>query len=227
MPADEYARRHGLSVDTNFDINLLLTFAATTLGASDLLQTLQDGRLCQLNLPTIEPLRESLELSQASQEILNDLMNPADVGKISSMVAARAFFGRERQPKLELPLLRSDHDFDCQELLWNIKKRTSTNMGPRDLPYEPLDVSSDEAPEFPQFARIHHRELERDANKCDRIRVSKGVLSYLSDELQDDWSDEDFQNLLVEQLNSPTVSIACLFHVPLCCNIVLTNPKSH
>lgn len=229
MPADEYARRHGLSVDANFDIKSLLVFAATALGVFDWPESLQDGPLRQLKLPTIEPLQESLELSQTvSPEILAQIINPAEVVEVSDVAAAHASTsGRAKQPKLPLPLLRSDHEFDCQELLWSIKDRTSTNLGTRNLPYEPLDASSDEAPEYPPHAQVYHRELERDATKHDRVKVSKDVLSCLSDVLRDGCRDEDFQNLLAEQLDSPMASTARLSLVPQCYSTILTCAKSH
>lgn len=220
MPADEYARRHRLSADVKFDINSLMMLAATPLEAYDLPESLQDGPLLRLKLPIIERFQDSPEFSQdspeflqASKEVLDEIISHEDVDNVLTMTTAYASSGRERQPKLELPLLRSDHDFDCRELLWSIKERTSTHMDRKDLPYEPLDVSSDETLEYPQNSQVYHRELERDATKHDRVRVSKNVLSYIFDVLRDDWSDRHFQDLLAEQIGPPTVRVKYLLLV--------------
>ncbi|KAI2629520.1 hypothetical protein GGR54DRAFT_266730 [Hypoxylon sp. NC1633] len=199
---DEYALENGLSVDSQADLSLL--FAHFQRQSSQLFPANEsdglenDISLPQLQIPYLIPKTEQLGIVKESLELLSYV---ASLGRSEANRAVRPPIPPDfSKLKLELPLLRSDPDYDCRKLARSVCKWRKADIDLANVPSEPLNAGNDETFEFPEAAHRHLRELTKSIEE-ERIDIPKGTLVYLSRALKDEWTQAKQNKFIDEQFH--------------------------
>lgn len=95
-----------------------------------------------------------------------------------------------RKIRLELPLLRTDHDADCR----SFTKREAAHIDQIDLPMEPLDDEKDEGMEWSRRTRAIPDALMKEVNE-EKMVINMQSFADLHTYLKDDWTNEDQKEL--------------------------------
>jgi hypothetical protein len=94
--------------------------------------------------------------------------------------------------KLELPLLRSDHEADCKE--FGRKEGFEIKLKDVKLPLEIVNIENGEGLQWPSHFRALGTKIAKEL-KQERISVSKDTVGYLSRKLTSVWTEEDEEDL--------------------------------
>ncbi|KAK8060158.1 hypothetical protein PG996_010088 [Apiospora saccharicola] len=196
MPVDEYARRNKLSID--FQLYNPVSYLTST--ANSLLESQgqgdgEDESLPDLHIPFQLSLSEPPVISKGSVSFLSSIAQREDDEAIMSGAIQAACSNQIRHLKVSLPLLRSDHESDWRKLLRDVRERTNVHLYPNMLPFEPLEISLDEAPEYPESVYSFHSQLARDADTS-QLATSQDALRFLATTLAIDKDTEDPTQLL-------------------------------
>ncbi|KAI1877396.1 hypothetical protein JX265_003404 [Neoarthrinium moseri] len=191
LPAHEYARGNGLSSDFEIDPLSLLTLPSHD--SYDF--SADDDSLHPLNIPVVY-FDEHPTLTKAAAQLLNQTM-----GRVAeeSNLQGRPGTPSRCPPKLEPPLLRTDHEFDCRKLENQIQATQKAWVPDGAVPAEPLDSSQDESLEFPTFAYLYREDLLAVISK-DRISISKETLEYLRSTVQSSWTDTETNAVILDEI---------------------------
>lgn len=185
-PADEYARRNGLTLDSSINAPLLF---ASLFHSHNHAESLQDGAdLRLLCLPSL-PFSDRPSIQKATIDFLHHVQLREDVHSTHEMVFS-AMSKKPRTQKLELPLLQSDCELDCLRLQRDIRLRKIADVRADRPPAEPLNVSHDESLCFPESAHHYHKELSK-ALYTDHIAISRDAIYCLERTLHDMGEDAD------------------------------------
>jgi hypothetical protein len=94
---------------------------------------------------------------------------------------------RSRGKRLELPLLKTDHEIDCKEFA----RREGFEIKLKDvkLPLEMIDDERDEGLEFPTGSWDRGAELIEELSR-EKLSVKKETLFYIQDALKIEWDGE-------------------------------------
>ena len=190
----EYARQNGLSCDY-FQCN----------GSSEL-QTLQeqvqlvitnDSHLPQLDLGTEPIVQERFSLSKEAAKLLASVSHeetPESIEGITKNLLVDK--GGVVKLKIELPLLRTDHETDCGEF----GRRDNFEIKLQDirLPLEAVNKENCEGLEWPEKMWNVGAEII-EGLKTEKIQTTRDTLIYLQSALKVDWSAEDDQLLWKNQ----------------------------
>ena len=169
----DYARFYGLISD-HFEPHPLRRIAARD--TSHPLELDDDDGLSPLNFPACGLPQERLTVDAGAAVILSSIAAPAKVPPAHSAEVIDTH--RIRNLKLELPLLRSDHEVDM------------LNFGPRVLPdleheFLPLEAVNEEADEGLTWPLTCYQLPGEFANKSasEKLCVSSNALAYLQETL--------------------------------------------
>ncbi|KAF7529413.1 hypothetical protein G7054_g9891 [Neopestalotiopsis clavispora] len=199
---DEYARANGLTIDSTINAQALLSSFCDPTGLSEALNNEQYLKPFQISSFSV-PLIERPSISRQAVDSLIQLQT----SECAKSLRALAIADSQRAPRrrrLELPLLKSDHEMDLLHLQESIKTTRQINMQanvPPLPPAEPLNASQDESLTFPDSAYAYHADLSKPA-EFERISVSKGVIDCITSAARDTWTDADMLVLLAEQIPS-------------------------
>lgn len=197
----EYARLNGLSRNHLSD-----SLAATHI---ELLQgLLEDPPMDSSLLPPfsfgVEPrLDERLILSKDAARLLSNITQAQSTADISSVGEAILSSIKGRNMKVELPLLKSDHETDCK----NLAKWEGFEIQLQDikLPLEVVDEEKNQGPNFPaRYWHLGSGVIE--GLKEEKFVVSRDTLNLLSETLQNTWTEEDDIELWRHECNYMRVS---------------------
>ncbi|KAH6659249.1 hypothetical protein BKA67DRAFT_8834 [Truncatella angustata] len=180
-PVDQYARDNGLTIDCIIDPLYLISSLSLVCDHSGSLH--DDGSLRPFQLSCPLSLHERPSIPKASVELLTHVKHRDDIRTVTDATLTEL----NESPcarKLELPLLRSDAEVDSINLQQEINTRTAINIQADLPPFEPLDVSQDEALGFPQSAHIYHDEVENLLRR-ERTAIYKDGIEYLKRAVQD------------------------------------------
>ncbi|KAK8051821.1 hypothetical protein PG993_003206 [Apiospora rasikravindrae] len=214
LSVDEYARRNGLSIDfRSYDPIAYLTSTANSQIETRRQEQGDDGSLPDLQIPFVLSLEEPPVISKSSVNFLSSIAKRKDDEAIMSQAIQAACSNQIRHLKVAQPLLRSDHESDWRKLLRDVKSRTSVRLCSDMLPLEPLEISLDEAPEYPESAYSFHSQLMLDADTSQLV-VSQDALRFLAATLSIDKNTEgrdqsllgelgDCRPLIVRQITPP------------------------
>ncbi|KAJ4421179.1 hypothetical protein N0V85_000271 [Neurospora sp. IMI 360204] len=201
--ADEYARYHGLTVDSlKLDPwkGLLERDACI---AATLIQT-EFGELIESRKPLEElafrPIlgkAEQWSVSAGSLTLLQQVCKPCTDREVADHMAELCFSetAELRKLKVEQPALRSDHQADCRRLERRVKAFQKVPLPDHHLPLHPVDVEQGEGLEFPESARKGDEALMKSLSK-ETIEVTKDTLMFLVQSLKADWSDDEQRELM-------------------------------
>ncbi|KAK8042486.1 hypothetical protein PG994_012969 [Apiospora phragmitis] len=207
LPVDEYARRNGLSLD--FRTYDPISYLASTASSQLVTQRQEQGEygsLPNLHIPFDLSLDEPPIISKGSVDFLSSITQREDDEAIMSQAIQASCSNQIRHLKVALPLLRSDHESDWRRLLRDVKSRTSARLYSNMLPLEPLEISLDEAPEYPESAYSFHSQLG--TADTSQLAISQDALRFLATALAIEKDAEVREQFLVEEFSDrkPLVS---------------------
>ncbi|KAK7927320.1 hypothetical protein PG985_004318 [Apiospora marii] len=197
LAVDEYARMNKLSIDIqSYNPVSYLKSTANSLLESQGQGYGEDDSLPDLDIPFRLSLSEPPVISKGSVSFLGSIARREDDEAIMDRAIQAACSSPRRHLKVALPLLRSDHESDWRELLRDVRERTNVHLYSNMLPLEPLEISLDEAPEYPESAHSFRSQLARDAD-ASQLAISQDALRFLATTLAIDKDVENPEQLLV------------------------------
>ncbi|KAK7956360.1 uncharacterized protein PG986_005582 [Apiospora aurea] len=208
LPVDEYARINELSIDfRSYNPMSYLTSTANSQLETQYRDQVEDGSLQDLQIPFGLSLDEPPVISKSSVDFLSYIAQREDDEAITGLAIQASCSNHIRHLKVTQPLLRSDHESDWRKLLRDVKSRTSVRLRSDMLPLEPLEISLDEAPEYPESAYAFHSQLMLEADTS-QLAVSQDALRFLAATLAIDKGTEERKQLLMMELSDyrPLVS---------------------
>jgi hypothetical protein len=165
---------------------------------------LADSHLPQFDLGTGFKVEERVSVSKEGAALLASVAHEEVAESIDAlilpMLGARS---STCKAKLELPLLRSDHETDCK----NFGRREGFEIKLQDvrLPLESVDEENGQGLGLPsRFWNIGPKLLEQ--LKGEKIGISKDTIAYLQDALKAAWTAEDEENLWNSEIKYKRVS---------------------
>ncbi|KAK3339175.1 hypothetical protein B0H65DRAFT_292439 [Neurospora tetraspora] len=198
--ADEYARYHGLTVDSlkldpwkgllERDVCIAATLIQTEFG--ELIESKRP--LEELAFRPILGKAEQWSVSAESLTLLQQVCKPCTDREVAGHMEELCFT-ELRKLKVEQPALRSDHQSDCRRLERRIKAFQKVPLPDHHLPLHPVDVEQGEGLEFPESARKGDEALMKSLSK-ETIEVTKDTLMFLVQSLKADWSDDEQRDLM-------------------------------
>lgn len=207
LPVDEYARRNKLSIDLqSYNPVSYLQSTANSLLESQGQGNGEDHSLPDLHIPFRLSLNEPPVISKSSVSFLSSIARREDDEALMSQAIQAACSSQVRHLKVALPLLRSDHESDWRKVLRDVEEKASVHLFSNILPFEPLEISLDEAPEYPESAYSLHSQLARDAD-ASQLAISQDALRFLAATLAIEKDAEDSEHLLVRESSDRKVSI--------------------
>jgi hypothetical protein len=187
----EYARAHGLSRN----------YLKEALGSGDLLQLqgkadtsqLDSSHLPQLNLGLAPKVEERLNLSKNAALLLQSVIREETRADIDSLLSSILSTKDRALPrKLELPLLRSDHETDCR--LFASRKGVDIKLQDVRLPLEIVGAEKNEGFVYPAaFWNMGPETLQK--LKVEKLSASKKTLVYISECIKPCWTEDDAKAL--------------------------------
>jgi len=197
----EYAQFHGLA--TNHEAQSSPVTQIDAIRESVQTQLTDDGPLKTIEAPICVNTEERLFNDQKAALLLQEASGTRSVdveSAINSLLDGRAV----KMCRVELPLLRTDHQHDVKAFAASVKALAVI----KNLPVEPLDIEADQGLEWPRrLKRLHTEYLEQ--SKKDRITISKDVLLYAQTSLVDQWTNENDLAFWETALYYRRVSAAC------------------
>ncbi|KAK7997331.1 hypothetical protein PG989_005371 [Apiospora arundinis] len=201
QPVDEYARDNELTIDFQSynPVSCLTSTANSVPLQSHCLGQGEDDSLPKLHIPFRLSLHEPPVISKASVNFLNSIAQREDDEVVMSRAIQASCSNQMRYLKVELPLLRSDHESDLRKLQRDMTSKTSVDLYSNKLPSEPLEVSSDEAPEYPESAYSFRSQLLLDAHESQLV-LSQDALKFLATSLASGKDAESQGHSLLKEL---------------------------
>ncbi|KAK8119394.1 uncharacterized protein PG998_004020 [Apiospora kogelbergensis] len=202
IPVDEYARQNELTIDfLSYNPSSEVTPAASLLLQSTCLgQAEDDDLLPKLHIPFRLSPDEPPVISKDSVNFLNSVARREDDEVVMRRAIQTSCASQIRHLKMELPLLESDHEADWRKLLRDVRSTTSVNLYSNMLPFEPLEISSDEAPQYPESAYSFRSQLQLDARNYQLV-LTHDTLRYLATALAIDKNTDVQERLLLDGMS--------------------------
>lgn len=187
MPPLQYARSNGLARDHLTDQLVFSELAKLQRSVQNCLT--DDNELHKFDFGKELNVEERIAISREGAQLLSSIVQQETAEGIDvvvlPMLGTRRFAGRAR---LELPLLRTDHEADCK----NFARRDDFEIKLCDIKF-PLEMVNEEKNEglaWPRrFSSLGVEILEQ--LKQEKFSVSKDDLHYLQDTLRHSWTEED------------------------------------
>lgn len=192
----EYARNNNLFVDHRLDphfsvcpVDMAMRAALTAVGDDDV--TSSDWLPpCQIPAVTSFEEKHSVLTGQAAK-VMQEACNSLDAEVLESLnfeaVVPRSL--GLKNVKLELPLLRSDHELDLREWKRQVYAKRDASVTQFNLPVEPVDIEKDEDLEFPSSAHKRKAEItDRLHKEKIEVTVSRQTLCYVKKAFDVSWS---------------------------------------
>ncbi|KAK3400039.1 hypothetical protein B0T20DRAFT_452169 [Sordaria brevicollis] len=200
---DEYARRHGLTVDSlrldpwkdllERDDRIAATLIQTDFG--ELVESQKP--LQELAFRPILGKAEQWSVPAESLVLLQQVCKPCTDQEVADHMAGLCFTktAELKKLKVEQPALRSDHPSDCRRLERKFKAFQQVPLSDHRLPLHPVDIEQGEGLGFAKSARKSDEALMKSLSK-ETIEVTKDTLMFLIQSLKADWSDDEQRELM-------------------------------
>ncbi|KAK3352650.1 hypothetical protein B0T25DRAFT_500907 [Lasiosphaeria hispida] len=206
MDATEYARRNGLTIDSFTDPLLGLLDNDTSIAATT--TPTAPGHLFELDqleeclFRTIIPIPEQCEMPRASLILLHQVCKPCKGQELTGLMEDLCFAGavERKKLKLEVPVLRSDHNMDCRRLRQKVEAFRKPQLPEHRLPLYPADGEEGEGVEFPGSARKSDTAIMKNIEK-ELFEMKRETLVYLMQTLKADWTAAE-QTDLVDSIST-------------------------
>lgn len=186
----DYARLNGLSRNYLTDLSTFTIFSALQETIED--DLIDDSSLEELNLPVECGLCERLTISKNGAQLLAWVMHLEGVKSIDANVNSMMESPEFKTARLELPLLRSDHEFDVTEFA----KRDAFESQLKDvrLPIEILDAEQNESLQFSSTLQNLGADTLEDI-KRQKLIVTRESLQYIQTSIRSNWTGFDEEGL--------------------------------
>jgi hypothetical protein len=158
---------------------------------------LEDAHLLTAFMKIPPPARthEKLSTTKEAGELLKVIYSTLTPEEVENLVSD-SLTTRLPVQKLELPLLRSDHETDCCTLTRSIQAVTCAKIDPETLPLIPADTERDEGLEFPSEAHNYGAVvLQSIAAAKPDVQMRREILLHVHKALDRSWTDEDEASL--------------------------------
>ena len=178
----DYARSHGLASDHRqhdhfYGIDLELP------GTDD-----EDHpELFEIEAQAVDPLQERLIVDKNVAQILASITRPAETSlRFDEDVEPNT--NKWQKLKLELPVLKTDHEADLRQFL----QPHNPSLGQEHLPLEGLDEELDEGLRWPSHCLKLGEQIE---HQCwtEKLVISEDVIGVLADVVRNEPSDADLK----------------------------------
>lgn len=199
----QYAYEHDLISDHTLN-SFSITHLFSKLVQSTLPAITEDGftdssHLTYLEVPQPE-LRESLNNGQSKPKLLHEALRELTDDEVKSLTQNIIDSRNTRDLKLELPLLRTDNQWDMREFRKEMEARRDLRIGDHRLPLDPVTEEDGEGMQLPASARSDANELLRKIEN-EKLGITRSGLQFLADIMKDDYNEEDHWNELKQQVS--------------------------
>lgn len=201
LSALEYARANALSRD----------YLKEELGLADLSQLqsnldsslIDASELQQFDLGSPPKLEERLMVSKDAAFLLQSVIREDSQAELDNITSS-LFSTKQPSRKLELPLLRSDHEADCR--LFASREGIDIKLEDVRLPLEMVDDEKNEGFVYPQrFWDIGPGILQK--LKSEKLGASKQTLVYLTQCMRPIWTEDDATEFWDSEMRYKRVSM--------------------
>jgi len=185
----DYARLHGLCRN---HLSEPLAFEHIRALQATCLEELNDDSMPEFDFGPEPRLDERLSLSKDAAHLLQAVAKQDTQETIDKLIFPMLDSSDVKNAKVELPLLRSDHETDCK----NFARRDSFEIKLRDVrfPLEVVDEEKNEAVGFPSsYWQLGDGIIEE--LKKERLEVTRDTMTYLQKALTNTWSRQDNEEL--------------------------------
>ncbi|KAF7947677.1 hypothetical protein EAE96_008757 [Botrytis aclada] len=200
IPVVEFARSIGVSRDHQLDntfVDILLLMKEDVHHSFS--SGLSDDHLSLLTTPEINT-NERLSVSIGAARILTSIAQNENQESIDTLTHSLLGPRDVRNLRIEMPMLRSDHDFDVREFA----RRDGFEVRPQDikLPLELLNIENNEGLGFPSdFYNFETEAFETIANE--KIEVTRNSMVYLHTALKTTLTIENEQEIWESERTHP------------------------
>lgn len=196
----EYARFHGLSRDYLADNSALIHIQALQTRLPD---DIGDDSLPQFDFGVEPRLDERLSLSKDAARLLQSVAHEDTQDTIDNLVLPMLSSSDVKRAKVELPLLRTDHETDCKKFAqWNGFEIKLEDVR---FPLEVVDDEKNEGIKFPSaYWKLGDGIMEE--LKKEKLAVSRDTLVFLKEALTNIRTKEDDEEMWQTELKYKRVS---------------------
>lgn len=189
----EYARYHGITRDHLSDSSAFDHIKAL----KEAIDSSPDGfltdhsHLPRLSLGPPPDLRDRFSTPREALTYLRDFQQEMHPDNIEAIMDPMLTSRKLRSLRVELPLLRSDHETDCANISRErLRQGFEIRLQDIKLPLEIVDEENGEGLSIPsKYLDVAHK-IVQDIKK-EKLSCSKETLSYLAKTLKEPWTQED------------------------------------
>lgn len=209
--ANELVRDHRL---VSFSVRYLLDPAVeNTLRAADGDGFPDYNHLVELEVPTIVVTGnvKTIETSQDALKLISEARKILSDSELEELTLATCKPTSVELARLELPLLRSDNEWDLRQYQRENAGRHAAlleSIKNHNLPLDTPDSEKGEGVEPSPQVRKECEELWRQMEEAERLVVTKDSLMYLAGQIKDDYTKEDWINYLMAEIKYNKVSLS-------------------
>ena len=208
LEADEYGRCNGLTVDFLGADPFTAVFELRSgyLLERNIENDIDDSLLPYNSFRPILPPKELIAIGQESVRLLEESCRPTDETILQRIRRDVCFSRKEgKNAKLELPVLRSDPDFDFGEMLRDVKAHQLAPLSDHHLPLEPTDREKDEGIEFPAIWLHVDQRFMTNLNQ-ELLDMSRESVEVAATSLLSEWSESEQRDLVSSYIEYHGVS---------------------
>jgi len=222
LEPDEYARYNDLTVDSLLDpwLACLDNHVLATLPLVEDESIVEVEGLQECFFREVIPAREQLQMSAPSLKLIQEASKSvADPDVAGLMAELRSTLSSERKPvsKFDVPVLRTDHEFDCRQMARRISLFRNGQLADHRLPLHPVNGETGESLEFSVKAKRGDEAVMK-AVARDSLEMTRETFVFLSQCLKADLAEADKRAFLDEAYTYKGVRTAvhpCITH---CCS---------
>lgn len=198
----QYAYENNLIRDHTLD-SFSVAHLFNRLVQSTLPSVTEDGftdcsQLTDLEIPVPQIRSEKLTVSHSAFKLIHDTRRELTDGEVKSLTQDIIDSAYVSNMKLELPILRSDHERDMREFQDQMKSRRDVHIGDHRLPLDPVTVEDGEGMELPAAARSDADDFLRKF-EAEKLGVTRSSLQFLADVVKDGYAEEYQWSFLMEE----------------------------
>lgn len=158
----------------------------------------------KVGIPQGFSINERLTLSKEAATLLSSCTTAPKIGAWDEEEILDVRH-RTRKQKVEIPILKTDHELDMQEF----GRRVEPDLAGFNLPYEKVDEENDEGLTWPRQYYDLPRELDS-RSRGEKIETSRDIFIYMQTLLKHSYTDEDEKALLESELRYKKVNCLIL-----------------
>ncbi|ROV91683.1 hypothetical protein VMCG_09236 [Cytospora schulzeri] len=155
--------------------------------------------LTALELPNPTPRGEKLNVTDSALRLNCEARRELPTEEVNILTQEVCNDGHSRSLKLELPVLRTDNEWDMKEFQKEMLVRQNAHEGDHRIPFEPIDVAAGEGLELPAEVRLE-TEVFLTKLEGEKLGVTKESARYLVGSLGAEVTKEDRKSFVQGQM---------------------------